>query len=170
MRRIIGSVEKQKFKARIFLCLGSNVGERAEYLRRAGVSLGRSDSIRINRSSIVLSNPALIHTRQPDFLNQVLEIESCLNPYALLEFLKATEQNLGRVTRFRYGPREIDLDILAYGSERIDGDTLTLPHPGLFDRLFLRELLADLGETIESITNNRGKNHEKPVSETAIYS
>lgn len=120
-------------------------------LAGAREKLEANGDIEILRSSGELENPAILHTDQPDFLNQILEVRTRLEPFALLARLKAIESELGRRRRFRYGPREIDLDILSYDRRRIRSETLTLPHPGLKDRDFLRRLLAELDETPESI-------------------
>lgn len=123
------------------LSLGSNLGEREQYLRRARAAIASRH--RIVRQSRELINPALIVTEQPDFLNQIIEIETTDGPEDLLLFLKETERYLGRIHRQRYGPREIDLDILIFEDVQIQTDFLRLPHPGLIDRQYLHVLLAE---------------------------
>ena len=135
----------------VYLSLGSNLGDRAGMLAAAREALRACGRIEIIRETSVLENPAILHTDQGDFLNQIVVVRTELDPFELLERLKTIEKNLGRKERFRYGPREIDLDILVYGKRQIESETLTLPHPGLKDRDFLRVLLADLDETPESI-------------------
>lgn len=136
---------------RIFLSLGSNVGDRAAQLGRARQALADESRIQILRETSILENPALLHEDQPDFLNQIVEVSAALAPLELLDFLQATERRLGRIRRFRYGPREIDLDILALADLQWNDARLTLPHPGLRDRPYLRQLLAELGESPESL-------------------
>ncbi|MBW7858440.1 MAG: 2-amino-4-hydroxy-6-hydroxymethyldihydropteridine diphosphokinase [Leptonema sp. (in: Bacteria)] len=102
-----------------------------------------SKTNRILRKSRELNNPPVIVTEQPFFLNQIIEIETRLSPEELLDFLKKTEKQLGRKSRERYGPREIDLDILDYEGIELSTDRLTLPHPGLSDRKYLHQLLSE---------------------------
>jgi 2-amino-4-hydroxy-6-hydroxymethyldihydropteridine diphosphokinase len=135
-----------------YLSLGSNVGDRAAFLNRAIERLGHEPKLRIVRASRVYENPALIFPDQPDFLNQILEIETLLEPLELLTLMKRIEDRIGRVRRFRYGPREIDLDILSYQGVRMETRELALPHPGLEHREYLSVLLSDLGETPLSIS------------------
>lgn len=141
----------ESFTARVFLALGSNTGDRRAFLTAAADALSACEQIRLMRASSVLENPALIVPDQHDFLNQVVEVATSFTPMELLAFLKATERSLGRRTRFRYGPREIDLDILSFGNTVLQSAELVIPHPGLADRAFLRTLLAELGETPETL-------------------
>ncbi|WP_052608130.1 2-amino-4-hydroxy-6-hydroxymethyldihydropteridine diphosphokinase [Leptonema illini] len=123
------------------LSLGSNLGEREQYLCRARTAIASRH--RIVRQSRELNNAALIVTEQPDFLNQIIEIETTDSPEELLLFLKEIERDLGRMHRERYGPREIDLDILIFEDVQMQTDFLRLPHPGLIDRAYLHVLLAE---------------------------
>ncbi len=128
------------------LSLGSNVGDRERQLARARQLLSHASSVTLTRASRILETRALLYEEQPDFLNQIVEISTSLEPLSLLERLKEMEQELGRQERFRYGPREIDLDILTYGSLRLHHPALRIPHPALLERPFLSLLLEDLGE------------------------
>lgn len=83
-------------------------------------------------------------TDQPRFLNQVLEIDWPGSARELLRTAKTIEQEAGRTPTYRWGPREIDIDILLLGDQRIDEPDLKIPHPGLADREFVRVLLAEL--------------------------
>jgi len=80
----------------------------------------------------------------PDFLNQVVEVQTDLTPTRLLEFLKRVEKKMGRETSFRYGPRLIDLDILLYGDRVVHTKRLDIPHPRLAERAFVLVPLAEL--------------------------
>jgi 2-amino-4-hydroxy-6-hydroxymethyldihydropteridine diphosphokinase len=82
---------------------------------------------------------------QPFFLNQVLEVETSLEPRPLLDALKGIERQLGRTTHQRWGPREIDIDILRYDGRTVDEPGLHIPHTELENRPFLLELLNDIG-------------------------
>jgi 2-amino-4-hydroxy-6-hydroxymethyldihydropteridine diphosphokinase len=83
-------------------------------------------------------------TEQPRFKNQVLEVDWQGSARELLRTVKAVEQKVGRTPTYRWGPREIDVDILLLGDQRIDEPGLKIPHPGLADRDFVRVLLAEL--------------------------
>ena len=136
--------------ARSLLSLGSNLGDRAGTLAAAREQLAAHEEITILRATSILENPAILFHEQPDFLNQVLEIETSLEPEELLRFLLDLERRLGRQRRFPNGPREIDLDILTYDDLSLKSHTLTLPHPGIYDREYLHHLLAELGITYVS--------------------
>lgn len=131
----------EKLVKRALISLGSNLGDRQNYLKLARQAILKEN--RILKESSELNNAALIITDQPDFLNQIIEIETTLSPEELLDFLKKTEKKLGRKSRERYGPREIDLDILDYEGIELSTHRLTLPHPGLKDRKYLHQLLAE---------------------------
>ncbi len=138
-----------------YVGLGSNLGDRADYLRRARVDLSAHPSIELEATSPELDNPPLLFEEQGRFLNQVARIRTGLGPRELLAFLKEVEGRLGRTKTFPNGPREIDLDILAFENTVLQTPELTLPHPGLLTRPFLRTLLADLGRTPEELAQGR---------------
>lgn len=148
----------------IFIALGSNLGFRWSNLRTARESLTPEAQV-VTASSIFITTPWGFED-QPDFLNQVLEIQTSLRPLALLNHLKTIEMKMGRKESFRYGPRLIDLDILFYGKRRMDTLDLHIPHPHLQERAFvlvplneiapdfihpvLHKSVADLLEEVES--------------------
>ena len=136
-----------------FLSLGSNMGNRKAHIAHADYLISHNPRIEILRRSTVLDNPPLLVEEQPSFLNQVMEIRTDLSPLELLETLKDYEREIGRIKRIRYGPREIDLDILSYNSLRMDNSQLTLPHPALKDRDYLRILLAEFALQPEDLLN-----------------
>ncbi len=119
----------------VYLGLGSNLGDRAGFMRHACASL--PPEVNLLRASQIYETPPWGYTDQPAFLNQVVEVETGLEPEELLAKLKAVENDLGRVKNFRYGPRCIDLDILFYGSRIFQSDQLTIPHPALAERAFV---------------------------------
>ena len=126
----------------IFLALGSNLEDRAANLQAARDAL--APKIRVVRESPLYITPPWGYTDQPDFLNQVIEIETILHPIPLLHRLKEIEAEMGRETTFRNGPRLIDLDILFYGQEIVEGELLQIPHPRLQERAFVLIPLNDL--------------------------
>ncbi|MFN3741509.1 MAG: 2-amino-4-hydroxy-6-hydroxymethyldihydropteridine diphosphokinase [Anaerolineales bacterium] len=136
--------------AEVLLALGTNLGDRLENLRRALDCLAAK--VQIVRVSSVYETPPWGYTEQPPFLNLVLSGQTELEPQPLLEFLKSCEQALGRWPTFRYGPRLIDLDILAYEDRILETPTLTLPHPHLHERAFV---LVPLHEIAPNWTHPR---------------
>jgi 2-amino-4-hydroxy-6-hydroxymethyldihydropteridine diphosphokinase len=142
----------------IYLALGTNLGDREANLRQA-ISL-LAPEVTVVRESSVYVTPPWGYTDQPEFLNQVLEADTLLHPLPLLHKLKSIEAQMGREKTFRNGPRLIDLDILFYGQEIVEGELLEIPHPRLQDRAFvlmpLVEIAPDfvhpvLNETIEGL-------------------
>jgi 2-amino-4-hydroxy-6-hydroxymethyldihydropteridine diphosphokinase len=126
-----------------YLALGSNLGDRAAHLARARRELEARD-VRILRQSLVRETEPFGVRDQPFFLNQVLEVEWAGSPHELLEAAKAVEAAVGRTASYRWGPREIDVDILLFDELTVREEGLTIPHPGLADREFVREPLAEL--------------------------
>jgi len=129
---------------RAYIGLGSNVGEREENLVRAISLLDSSPGIRVlRRASLYETEPVGVEA-QPWFFNTVVEVEAELAPGELLRRMKEIEKALGREDRGRWGPREIDLDLLLYGDLVMEEDGLVLPHPELHHRRFVLEPLCEL--------------------------
>lgn len=126
----------------IFLALGSNLGDRRRNLQAALAAL--APQVRLLRASPVYETPPWGYADQPAFLNQAVEVETDLDPWELLAFLKEIERQLGRRPGIRNGPRVIDLDILFYNDRIIDMPGITIPHPRLHERGFVLAPLADL--------------------------
>ena len=126
----------------VFLGLGSNMGDRLAHLRAALEAL--EPVYQIERLSSVYETAPQLVTDQPAFYNLVCAGHASLTPQNLLHFLKEQEARLGRQVRYRYGPREIDLDILLYGDLVMDTADLTIPHPRLAERAFVLVPLAEI--------------------------
>lgn len=126
-----------------FVGLGSNVGGRLEHLRRAVRALDRVEGVAFRRSSAVYETEP-VGPPQPDFLNACVELRTTLGPRELLEALKAVEDEVGRLPRERWGPREIDLDLLLHADEEVTADDLWIPHPELTVRAFVLVPLSEL--------------------------
>ena len=127
----------------MWLALGSNLGDRAGYLEAARQALPGAGITLVHASRVDETEPVGVK-EQPSFLNQVLEVETSLEPRPLLDALKQIERQLGRTARQRWGPREIDIDILRYDGRTIDEPGLHIPHAELQNRPFLLNLLKDL--------------------------
>lgn len=133
--------------ARIAIALGSNVGDSARYLAQAFDAL-RDRFAGVRASSIYRSAPMYL-ADQPDYLNAAAIAKSSWGPRKTFAILKQLEAEIGRVSRERNGPREIDLDLLCYGSLSLDSDgpgiePLILPHPRILERRFVLEPLLEI--------------------------
>jgi 2-amino-4-hydroxy-6-hydroxymethyldihydropteridine diphosphokinase len=126
-----------------YLGLGSNLGDRERNLGEARRLLDEAGA-RVLRASAVHETEPYGVIDQPRFLNQVVEVEWRRGPRELLGAVKAVETAAGRKPTYRWGPREIDVDILLFGSETVDEPDLVIPHPGLYERDFLLRPLAEL--------------------------
>jgi 2-amino-4-hydroxy-6-hydroxymethyldihydropteridine diphosphokinase len=131
---------------RVLLCLGANVGEREDYLRGAIARLSSAPGVNFLRQSRVYQTAPVGVAEQRPFLNMVIEIEAAdeITPRALLALTKQLEVDLGRQRRGRWGPREIDIDILLFGDKQVQEDDLHIPHPEMWERAFVLVPLADL--------------------------
>jgi len=126
----------------VYLALGTNLGDREANLQTAIAALAPKASV--VRQSTIYATPPWGYTDQPEFLNQVIEVDTLLHPLPLLHLLKSIEEQMGRVETFRNGPRLIDLDILFYGQEVVEGQIVQIPHPRLQDRAFVLVPLAEI--------------------------
>ena len=126
-----------------YIGLGSNLGIREQYLAAARKLIAESAGKLIAESSI-LETKAVDFTDQPDFLNQVIKIETELDPVQLIEELKRIETAIGRSKTFNKGPREIDLDILLYDDIILNSDRLVIPHPAIVHRDFVMRHLVQI--------------------------
>ena len=128
-----------------YIALGSNLGDRAGLIRTALDALAQTPGIRLGRVSSLLENPAVGGPEgSSPFLNAAAEIETSLDPDALLERLLEIERQLGRQRREPNAPRTIDLDLLLYGNQIIDTQNLRVPHPRMHERGFVLRPLAEI--------------------------
>ncbi|MCZ8182234.1 MAG: 2-amino-4-hydroxy-6-hydroxymethyldihydropteridine diphosphokinase [Beijerinckiaceae bacterium] len=139
-----------------YLALGSNLGDKVGHLRRAAEAIAQLPETRILARSSIYRTPPWGKTDQDWFANAALAVETALSPPALLAAVLEIERRLGRVRRERWGPRIIDIDVLAHGDAVLATDTLTLPHPAMTERAFvlvpLNEIAPDLvirGKTVK---------------------
>lgn len=145
-----------------YIGVGSNLGNRAAYLRAAVEALTALSCGRIRYSSVYESD-AVEQTDQPDYLNMVVEVSVQLRPFELLTELNWIEQQNGRIRTVRFGPRTLDLDILFFDDEYVCFQALQIPHPRLWERSFTLVPLAELspdrrglgGRTIAEIAEER---------------
>lgn len=129
---------------RIFIALGSNMGDRELNLLRAVAEIGKLDGSRITSLSGFYNTEA-VGEPQADFLNGVLRLESPLLPRQLLRELQRIETDIfQRVRTTRWGPRRMDLDILFFGDLTVSDPDLIIPHPRLHERRFVLQPLAEI--------------------------
>ena len=125
-----------------YLGLGSNMGERQDYLERALNFL--SQRLRIGKVSSIYDTEPVGNVNQPRFLNMVCQVYTSLAPMALLALGKGIESKLGRMSCKSNAPRPIDIDILFYGDQIIETPELVIPHPSLAERAFVLVPLAEI--------------------------
>jgi 2-amino-4-hydroxy-6-hydroxymethyldihydropteridine diphosphokinase len=130
---------------RAYLGLGSNLGERVEYLQMAVDGLAATGGVEVIAVSRVYETEPVGGPEQPDYLNAVVAVDTTLAPRDLLEVAQRLEREAQRVRKERWGPRTLDVDILLFGDDEVDEPDLVIPHPRWRERDFVMAPLADLG-------------------------
>ncbi|MDD3023913.1 MAG: 2-amino-4-hydroxy-6-hydroxymethyldihydropteridine diphosphokinase [Syntrophomonadaceae bacterium] len=132
----------------VYIGLGSNQGDKIRNLHDALRSMRSIIGINIKKiSSLYISEP-WGYLEQPDFINQVIEIETEISARELLHNLQNIEIKMGRQRIKKWGPRVIDLDILLYGDEEINTSELIIPHPYMRERLFVLLPLQEINSEL----------------------
>jgi 2-amino-4-hydroxy-6-hydroxymethyldihydropteridine diphosphokinase len=124
-------------KKKVYISIGSNIGNREVNILKSLIKLEKIDSIEIINVSSFYETEPVGFTEQDIFVNCAVEINTILKPYELLKVLKEIEVNLGREMLFRWGPRNIDLDIIFYENLKIKSDILQIPHKEYTNRNFV---------------------------------
>lgn len=161
-----------------YLCLGSNVGDRAQTMAQALATLCRA-GLTLRRSSSYYETPPWGPVPQGPYLNQVVEVDSPIGPKSLLALGLEVERMLGRdrPNEVRFGPRRIDIDILLFGDETVREEDLEIPHPRLMERAFalvpLTEIAPDIvvggvraSEALAKLDQSGITRHEDSASHT----
>lgn len=130
-----------------YVALGANLGDAAQTLRDALQSLAHTPRIRLVQASS-LYRTAPIESSGPDYLNAVAEVATVLTAPDLLVALQAIENAAGRERPYRNAPRTLDLDLLLYGSARIESTQLTVPHPRMWERAFVLVPLSEVAPAL----------------------
>lgn len=142
--------------ASVYLSLGSNLGDRADHLRRALEAVAALPDTRLAAQSSVHETAPWGVADQPSFLNLAAEIETAFGPLELLNAVKALEVRLGRTQGPQWGPRVIDIDLVLWQDTVMETDALTLPHPRFRERAFvllpLREIAPDAVDPVTGRT------------------
>ena len=145
-----------------YIGFGSNIGDRLVHIQNAIQTLSKAEGITLQKISSLYKTDPVGYEAQAQFLNGVAAIQTSLSPLSLLHTLKDIETAVGRQHRIRWGPREIDLDILIYGDLCLRTEKLILPHPEMHLRSFVLVPLAEIApnlvhpvfqETIQTILN-----------------
>ena len=129
---------------RVFVSLGSNLGDRAAYLGAAREALAALPATAVVAGSRLYETAPQDLPHQEAFLNQVLCLETALQPLDLLRECQRIEREHGRVRSLRFGPRTLDIDILLFQDAESDDPELTLPHPRMVKRAFVLVPLAEV--------------------------
>ena len=132
--------------ARVFVGLGSNVGDRLDNMRRAVEGLRRDADV-VAVSPLYETEP-VGYAAQGAFLNAAVEVATDASPEDLLAHLRGIEAELGKATPFENGPRTIDLDLLLYGDDVVSVPGLQVPHPRMHERRFVLVPLADIAPDV----------------------
>jgi 2-amino-4-hydroxy-6-hydroxymethyldihydropteridine diphosphokinase len=156
--------------ATAYIGIGSNLGEREAHVAAAIGRIAELPDTELMRVSSLIETEPVGPVDQGKFLNGAAELWTELGPLPLLDELQGIEDGLGRVRTVRWGPRTIDLDILLYDNDVIDGDRLRVPHPLMHEREFVLAPLAEIapdvvhpetGKTVaEMLSDLRGQEEE----------
>ncbi|HWS22818.1 MAG TPA: 2-amino-4-hydroxy-6-hydroxymethyldihydropteridine diphosphokinase [Anaerolineales bacterium] len=133
-------------KDRIFIGLGTNLGDKFANLQAALDALG--EFVEIAKISSIYQTAPWGYAEQDDFYNIVIEVNTDLAPLDLLDRLKTLESDLGRTESFRYGPRIIDMDILMYADLIYISERLGIPHPRMAERAFVLAPFAEIAPEV----------------------
>lgn len=159
--------------AKVFLGLGSNLGDRLQYLKSATKLLTKLKQTRITKHSSIYETEPVGIQNLPFFLNMVLELQSELSPDYILKMAKKIEHDMGRDISKRMQAREIDIDILYYNSDVIQTEELIIPHPKIVERRFvlipLQEIAPDFLDPKYNISINQLLAHCKDKSKVQRY-
>lgn len=137
----------QRPDVRAYVALGANLGDTEQTLREALHDLDRIPGTRLGKVS-AFHRTAPVDASGPDYTNAVAEVFTGLTAPALLSALQAIENRHGRERPYRHAPRTLDLDLLLYGSARIDSPSLTVPHPRMWERAFVTVPLAEVAPAL----------------------
>jgi 2-amino-4-hydroxy-6-hydroxymethyldihydropteridine diphosphokinase len=128
----------------VYIALGTNVGDRQRNLDSARAALAALPDTRVLATSTVEETRPLDQMDQPNYLNQMVALETALEPETLLDELLRIEREHGRERRQRWGSRTLDLDIVRFGDRVVSSDRLTVPHPEIANRDFWQRELIEL--------------------------
>lgn len=138
------AVEIERSWHTAYLSVGSNIGEKEQFLNNAVKKLDEDCNIKVTKVSKYIETEPYGNVEQDKFLNGCLEIRTLLTPDELLKKVNEIEQEEGRIRTLHWGPRTLDIDILLYDNEVIYTDDLKIPHPDMHNRMFVLEPLCEI--------------------------
>lgn len=153
----------------VYLSIGSNIGDREQYLREAVQALGAVNGVTVDRVSSIYETVPVGYTDQADFLNITVQLVTTLEPIALLDACQHIEQTLGRERTIRWGPRTVDLDILLYNQDNIKMERLLVPHPRMDERAFVLIPLLEIAPDIVDPVNGTLYSEKDAVRDEGVY-
>ena len=139
----------------VYIGLGSNLGKRLNYIKKAIDFISELNSTSIDAISSIYESEPYENITQPKFLNCVLKLNTTIEPLDLLIKLKNIEKKMGREKAKRWSPRIIDIDILLYNDLIMDSPELKIPHPDLLNRDFVIKPLLELDKNIVHPVKNK---------------
>lgn len=132
----------------VFIGLGSNLADPIAQIKLAIKAVDSLDDVSLIEQSSLYASPPMGPQDQPDYINAVIEIDTCLFAHTLLDKLQEIELEQGRVRHRHWGERTIDLDLLLYGENQLDDERLQVPHPGIAMRSFVLHPLAEIASDL----------------------
>lgn len=129
---------------RVYLSLGSNIGDKRKNLLEAIRKIGELENTEVVKSSTILETEPFGYLEQDNFLNACLEVKTLMTAQEFLKVILQIELDMGRVREIKWGPRIIDIDMLFYDKEVIEEDNLAVPHPWICEREFVLDPLSEI--------------------------
>ena len=155
---------------RVFIGVGSNLRDRKQNIYSALQLMHESPFINVVQTSELYETEPVGVESHPNYLNIAVEIATTLEPLQLLEILQTIEDKLGRAERGALKPRTIDLDILLFGEQVIDTDSLVIPHPRMTERKFVLRTLLDIDPNLQHpVTKLTVHQHYENCTDTSQF-
>ncbi len=145
---------KNRETTKVFCGLGSNVGDKKDFIFKAKEFLNDDKNKTLRLSSVYETLP-MGEESQSNYFNAVIEIETQYSLKEFYDFIKDAEKKIGRKKTYRWGPREIDIDILLFGEMIYSDEKITVPHSGMKERDFVLVPLLEIAGDIEIPGENK---------------
>ena len=143
------SVQVSECRHKVYLSLGSNMGDKRYYLDEAIDRLGRDSLTRVEKVASYIETEPYGNVEQDNFLNTAVEISTLRSPQELLQLTSDIENQLGRVRTVHWGPRTLDIDIILYEDVVMNTESLTIPHKEMHLREFVLRPLCEIAPTVQ---------------------
>ena len=144
------TVEINRKRYKVYLSLGSNMGDKCQNIKKAIEKLNKIENTKVTKKSKIIETLPFGDVEQDNFMNCCVEIDTLLYPHEFLKEISKIEKDLGRDRKnaIHWGPRTIDIDILLYGNEIVQDDDLAIPHPWMQERAFVLDPLNEIAPNI----------------------